>query len=531
MKKRKKIEETVEVEEVHLKPLFGMEPGLYLSILYIALLLLLFFLVGILPGIVRGGAVTEFRSFPKGAAVYIDETYIGSTPLDHFLEKGNHGLRIEKPHFSYSGASEIEVPGRLVASLFFPRRKRIELPLRLDNPEAYAEEGLARLSGWALIGPFHDRYRYPDTIEPIAGQLYKEGEEKFLEDFLELSAQNIGSAEILVDFEKALEASGKSPPAQGLEGELFRLYRAISEGSGTNGGKQKELTLDPLIDELPDASNFDSFYSVLPESEGASAERIRFLGHQFVFIPGASDAPLGNETLIPGNGTLREIGLEDMDALPHYETVSSFYIDSSEVTCRQYARFLEEHPEWGVEGKQELIERGLVNEDYLDHFDPESDRPLSYVSWYAARAYLDWLERKMPDALAGGYRLRLPKEAEWEYAARLNRAENFIDSRSGFSAARGAGFDRAGRLGIVDLRGNLWEWNEGWYFPSDLMDGSYGMREELQENFADSGAEKSVRGGSWANDIENIPVWTRASQPPSWCSPFTGFRIALEEKN
>jgi formylglycine-generating enzyme required for sulfatase activity len=41
------------------------------------------------------------------------------------------------------------------------------------------------------------------------------------------------------------------------------------------------------------------------------------------------------------------------------------------------------------------------------------------------------------------------------------------------------------------------------------------------------GVEKSIRGGSWVNSEREIAFWTRASQPPQWCSPFTGFRVVL----
>jgi len=39
-----------------------------------------------------------------------------------------------------------------------------------------------------------------------------------------------------------------------------------------------------------------------------------------------------------------------------------------------------------------------------------------------------------------------------------------------------------------------------------------------------------VRGGSWTNDPELVKLYTRASQPPSWCTPYLGFRVVLSKQ-
>ena len=73
--------------------------------------------------------------------------------------------------------------------------------------------------------------------------------------------------------------------------------------------------------------------------------------------------------------------------------------------------------------------------------------------------------------------------------------------------------------------GNLWEWCENWYFPSDSVNGSFGL-----PGISYDGVEKAVRGGSWANPESEIKISTRGSQNPSWCTPFLGFRPVLVKK-
>jgi formylglycine-generating enzyme required for sulfatase activity len=526
MKKHTQIEESVEVEEVRLKPLFGMEPGRYLTILYAILLFLILFALLVLPGLVRGGSVVQFRSNPTAAAVYVDNEYIGSTPVDRFIDAGTHRIRVEKAHFS-SLEESVEVPRRLFGSLFFPRHMREGAELSLAGAGEYTNEVFGRLSNWALVGSFHERYRYPATVEPAARVLSGEDETALLGHFLRAASNNLGSADIFGDYEAALEAVGTNRAELALDDELYRLYDYLLSSPTADSAEARLLPaeLEELLERRVEKLDFPEFYSVIPAPRRNQAELISVLDHDFVQVPGALEAPLGNDTLFPPESPL---SVEDLSEMPHGEAVETFYMDSSEVSSRQYAGFLEENPEWRPENRDVLVDKGLVNGEYLTAFDGESERPVTYISWFAAKAYADWIERKLSSREEARYRVRLATEAEWEYAARMNAAENHVAADGDFVLPQAAAFSRTGRLGVADLRGNVWEWTEGWFFPSDLLDGGYGLQQSGKDFVALRGKEKSVRGGAWVNDLDSIPVWERGSQPPSWCTAFTGFRIVLE---
>jgi formylglycine-generating enzyme required for sulfatase activity len=160
------------------------------------------------------------------------------------------------------------------------------------------------------------------------------------------------------------------------------------------------------------------------------------------------------------------------------------------------------------------------------------------VSYYAAEAFCAWLTTRLPAALAG-YEARLPSESEWEWAARGGLAAQpyplgavpagAVFAGSGAQGPAPVGASAANGFGLKDMSGNVWEWCADWYSPVKYLFSSW----EADRNGTDgadnppTGFEKVVRGGSWSNERELVRVYTRGSQPPSWCTPYLGFRVVL----
>jgi formylglycine-generating enzyme required for sulfatase activity len=224
-----------------------------------------------------------------------------------------------------------------------------------------------------------------------------------------------------------------------------------------------------------------------------------------------------------------ELDTIDPYSFPHEQTVPRFFIMESEVTKEQYRSFINENSYWSLSNKKVLMGEGKVDEHYLESWDSlEENQPVNFVSFYAAEAFCQWASLKIPGRIQG-YRLALPTETYWEYVAK----EVWEDSAPVLGAAYAAGPAEVNRIGgrsrIKQMRGNLWEWCGNWYFPMDYFFEPPSLDDE-DEILINRGREKAIRGGSWANRDDEISPFTRGSHPPSWCTPFIGFRPVLVPK-
>ncbi|MCL2270947.1 MAG: PEGA domain-containing protein, partial [Treponema sp.] len=138
-------------DKVKLKPVLGIRPGVYLSILYsIALLVILFFLL-IFPGIHKPGSLIILKTEPAGAALRVDGVYMGTSGDKIFVPKGTHTLEAVIPGFENESAV-IEIPGRVFGSLLFPRRFEAAFTLKTADPAAVFSQAAADYAGWSFAG-------------------------------------------------------------------------------------------------------------------------------------------------------------------------------------------------------------------------------------------------------------------------------------------------------------------------------------------------------------------------------------------
>jgi formylglycine-generating enzyme required for sulfatase activity len=158
----------------------------------------------------------------------------------------------------------------------------------------------------------------------------------------------------------------------------------------------------------------------------------------------------------------------------------------------------------------------------------EKTHPIVNVSYDDAREFCRWLSR------VTYLQYRLPKEYEWEKAARgpdpetrrypwgdtwiegwCNSAE---EKQGGTTAIDRYEAHNVSPYGVVDLVGNIWEWTDSPYrrYPgSSHYSASYGTA-------------YVVRGGAWSNGRADVRISARGRYGPDIRRPYLGFRIVLE---
>jgi formylglycine-generating enzyme required for sulfatase activity len=211
----------------------------------------------------------------------------------------------------------------------------------------------------------------------------------------------------------------------------------------------------------------------------------------------------------------------------HQVSLDAFYMDVHEVTNAQFRAFVDANPRWAPGAADPT----MVEDDYLAHWtgdsypEGEGDRPVTFVSWYAATAYADWAGK------------RLPTEAEWENAARGPEGNRFAwgDAWDPTQANVARQFDHAievcsyepNAYGLCDMTGNVMEW------IADRYDETYyAQSPERNPQGPDEGESRVLRGGSWNYHEDRStnsyrfflvqPVLNRA------CTDFIGFRCAMD---
>jgi formylglycine-generating enzyme required for sulfatase activity len=134
--------------------------------------------------------------------------------------------------------------------------------------------------------------------------------------------------------------------------------------------------------------------------------------------------------------------------------------------------------------------------------------------------------------------IRLPTEAEWEYACRAGTATrySFGDGAAalkdfGWFKGNSKGEDppvgkkKPNPWGLYDLHGYVWEWcQDAWHPTYDGAPADGSAREGT------SARERVLRGGSWADEADRCRSAHRHHQPPDTRTDTIGFRCVRAEE-
>ncbi|MET0263111.1 MAG: formylglycine-generating enzyme family protein, partial [Rariglobus sp.] len=159
------------------------------------------------------------------------------------------------------------------------------------------------------------------------------------------------------------------------------------------------------------------------------------------------------------------------------------------------------------------------------------NRPVDNVSWDDAVKFCELLSAKT------GRTVRLPTEAEWEYACRAgSETRYFFGEDSDLTAlADHAWYDanserqthpvaqkKPNVWGLHDMGGNVWEW------CADRFSGPYEDKTVTDPQGAKNGDTRVLRGGCWETGPLSARSANRGGILPSRATSRFGFRIVVE---
>jgi formylglycine-generating enzyme required for sulfatase activity len=213
----------------------------------------------------------------------------------------------------------------------------------------------------------------------------------------------------------------------------------------------------------------------------------------------------------------------------HAVYLDGFYVDKTEVTNAQFARFLNELGNQEEDGATWLNveDEACPIAEVEGQYQPKNgyaNHPVVEVTWHGAVAYCEWAGR------------RLPTEAEWEKAARGTDARTYpwgegIDcDRANYGGCAGEAIEvaslpsGASPYGALDMAGNVYEWVLDWY---DRV--YYITSPGSNPQGPGLGSYRGIRGGSWVNGEKRVGAATRFSNVPANPLNNVGFRCARSD--
>lgn len=213
----------------------------------------------------------------------------------------------------------------------------------------------------------------------------------------------------------------------------------------------------------------------------------------------------------------------------HVTLTRDFYMGKYPVTQAQYEAIMGSNP---------------------SHFPGRPNNPVERVNWLETQDFISALNSHISDSGKGPATMRLPTEAEWEYACRAGTTTRFYfgDSlgcddfsedcaagtlpgyRSDYmwwqgnsSAPRSVGQKLPNGFGLYDMHGNVYEWCQDWW-ALRLPGGS--VTDPTGPSMA--GSARVLRGGSFIINARSCRSANRTSYNPGVRYRYFGFRLAMD---
>jgi formylglycine-generating enzyme required for sulfatase activity len=186
-----------------------------------------------------------------------------------------------------------------------------------------------------------------------------------------------------------------------------------------------------------------------------------------------------------------------------------YYLGVTEVTVEQFGRFVgetdyvtdAEKQGWAYAAGTEPWHYEVLADWRFPGFIQDEREPVTHIGWYDAVAFCQWLSEET------GCNIRLPSEAEWEYACRAGTTGEYAGrlEQMGWymwnseTRTHPVAHKKPNAWGLHDMHGNVWEWvQDMWH--TDCNDAPTDGSAWLDTSETDP--HGVTRGGSFGN-----PAW------------------------
>ena len=219
---------------------------------------------------------------------------------------------------------------------------------------------------------------------------------------------------------------------------------------------------------------------------------------------------------------------------PHEVALSSYVIDKFEVTVELFEKCIQENicnnddpekPHYRT--SEDLFDCNIGNDSRKNH-------PVNCVTWFGAKAYCEWLGK------------RLPTEAEWEYAAKSGQnriypwgdtpatCENtvmfdeeespIVSCGKRFTFPIGSKPEGVSAQGVYDLSGHVAEHTNDWYEENFYSTEEASQKDTQGPAEPEENKYKVIRGGSFIYGNDHAKSSFRGSTEPNKPDIDFGFR-------
>lgn len=211
-----------------------------------------------------------------------------------------------------------------------------------------------------------------------------------------------------------------------------------------------------------------------------------------------------------------EEGRFDDETQHRVKLTKGFWMLETEVTQKMWK---------SVMGTTIEEQRDKANKDWnLAGVGPQN--PMYYVSWEECVEFCEKLSGLTKS------KIKLPTEAEWEYACRAGTTGEYggtgsLDAMGWYEDNSGertheVKTKKANAWGLYDMHGNVWEWCSDWY-DKTYYENSPGT-DPVGPN---SGSNRVGRGGGWGDFARYCRSALRSDSDPTGRRGILGFRLAL----